>query len=77
MIRLSELTQIYSYDEALVIHREALDRVFLDHAGGPLAELDGALGVHLVAYGNDGGEVVVAGLVVFAVGGSYSKFSNN
>jgi hypothetical protein len=39
--------------------------------------LDGPLGVDLVADGDDGGEVVVAGVVVFAVGGSYPKFSDN
>jgi hypothetical protein len=26
---------------------------------------------------DDGGAVVVAGVAVFAIGGSYSKFSNN
>jgi hypothetical protein len=34
-------------------------------------------GVDLVADGDDGGEVVVLGIVAFAVSGSYSKISNN
>src|SRR5690606_28723945 len=63
--------------QPLVIHRKALDREGLDNARGPLAELHGALGVHLVADGDDRGEVVVLGVVGFAVGGSYSKISNN
>ena len=63
--------------QALVIHRKALDGELLNDAGSPLAELDGTLGVHLVADGDDGGEVVVLGVVGFAVGGSYSKISNN
>ncbi len=45
--------------QALVVHREALDGEGLDDAGGPFAKLDGALGVHLVTEGDDGGEVVV------------------
>jgi hypothetical protein len=60
--------------EAFVVHDEALDGEFLDHGGRPFAELDGPLGVDLVADGDDGGEVVVAGVVVFAIGGSYPKF---
>jgi len=63
--------------QALVIHGKALDGEGLDDAGGPLAELHGAFRVHLVADGDDGGEVVVLGVVGFAVGGSYSKISNN
>jgi hypothetical protein len=63
--------------QALVVHRVALDREGLDDAGGPFAELHGALGVYLVADGDDGGEVVVLGVVGFAVVGSYSKLSNN
>ena len=63
--------------QALVIHGKALDREGLDDAGSPLAELHGPLGVHLVAYGDDGGEVVVLGVVGFAIGGSYSKISKN
>jgi hypothetical protein len=63
--------------QALVIHRVALDGERLDDAGGPFAELHGAFGVHLVADGDDRGEVVVLGIVGFAVGGSYSKISNN
>ena len=63
--------------QTLVIHRKALDGEGLDDAGGPLAELDGAFRVHLVADGDDGGEVVVLGVVGFTVGGSYSKISNN
>ena len=63
--------------QSLVVHRVALDGEGLDDARGPLAELDGSLGVHLVADGDDGGEVVVLGVVGFAVGGSYSKISKN
>ena len=43
----------------------------------PLAKLHRALGVDLVAHGDDGREVVVLGVVGLAVGGSYSKISNN
>lgn len=63
--------------QALIIHREAFDGERFNDAGGPLAELHGAFGVDLVADGDDGGEVVVLGVVGFAVGGSYSKISNN
>jgi hypothetical protein len=63
--------------EALVVHREALDGELLDDARGPLAELHRALGVDLVADRDDGREVVVLGVVRLAVGGSYSKTSNN
>jgi len=63
--------------EALVIHRIALDGEGFDDVGGPFAELHGAFGVDLVANGDNGGEVVMLGVVGFAVGGSYSKISNN
>ena len=63
--------------EALVVHGKTLDGELPDHGGRPFAELDGTLGVDLVADGDDGGEVVVLGLVAFSVSGSYSKFSNN
>ena len=63
--------------QALVVHREALDGELLDDARGPFAKLHRALGVDLVPDGDDGREVVVLGVVGLAVGGSYSKFSNN
>ncbi len=63
--------------DALVIHHVGLDGELLDDAGGPLAELHGTLGVDLVAHGDDGGQFVMLGVVAFAIGGSYSKFSNN
>lgn len=46
-------------------------------ACGPLAELNCAFGIHLVAHCDDGGQAVVLDVVTFSVGGSYSKFSNN
>jgi len=63
--------------EALVVHGKALDGEFLDHGGRPLAELDGALRVDLVADRDDGREVVVLRLIELAVSSSYPKFSDN
>src|SRR5690606_37822678 len=63
--------------EALVVHREALDGELLDDARRPLAKLHRALGVDLVADGDDGREVVVLGVVGLAVRGSYPKISDN
>jgi len=62
---------------ALVVHREAFDGELLDDARSPFAKLHRALGVDLVAHGDDGREVVVVSVVCLAVGGSYSKISNN
>jgi len=59
------------------MHRKAFDGEFLDDAGDPFAELHGTLGIDLVAHGDDRGQAVVPGVVVFAVGSSYSKISNN
>ena len=39
--------------QTLVVHGKALDGKLLDYAGRPLAELDGTLGIHLVAHGDD------------------------
>ena len=63
--------------QALVIHRIALDGEGLDDTSGPLTELHGALRVHLVADGDDAREVVVPGVVGFAVGSSYPKKLDN
>ena len=60
-----------------VVHREAFDRELLDDARRPLAELHRALGVDLVADGDDGREVVVLRVVALAVRGSDSKISKN
>lgn len=61
--------------QALVIYCKAIDGEGLNNAGRPRAELDGTFNVHLVTDGDVGGEVVMLGVV--AVGGSYSKISNN
>lgn len=63
--------------QTLVIHCKSLDGERLDNAGGPLAELHRSFRVHLVADGNNGGEIIVLGVVGFLVGGSYMKISNN
>jgi hypothetical protein len=42
--------------DALVVHHVGLDGELLDDARGPLAELHRALGIHLVAHGDDGGQ---------------------
>nr|WP_279386409.1 hypothetical protein [Parazoarcus communis] len=63
--------------DALIVHHVGLDGELLDDARGPFAELDRALGIHLVPHRDDGGQAVVLGVVGLAVGGSYSKFSNN
>jgi hypothetical protein len=63
--------------QALIVHRVALDGELLNDGRRPLAELQGAFGIHLVAHGDDGREVVVLGVVAFAVGSSYPKFSDN
>jgi len=60
--------------QSFIVHGKALDGVFLDDRRRPFAELDGPLGVDLVADGHDGGEVVVPGIVALAVSGSYPKF---
>lgn len=54
--------------QALIVHRVALDGELLNDGRRPLAELQGAFGIHLVAHGDDGREVVVLGVVAFAVG---------
>ena len=63
--------------QPLVIHRVALEGERLNDGIDPLTELHGAFGVDLVANGNGRGELVVLGVVTLAVGGSYSKISNN
>jgi len=63
--------------QPLVVHHVGLDGELLDDARGPLAELHRALGIDLVAHSDDGGQLVVQGVVTLAVGGSYSKFSSN
>lgn len=62
---------------ALIIHDIGFDGVLFDDGGGPLAELQDAFGVDLVADGDNGGELVVFAVVVFAVGGNsliYAQF---
>ena len=62
---------------AFIIHHIGFDSVLLDDCGRPLAELNGTLGVDLVTDRDDGREVIVLGVVVFAISGTYSKISNN
>ena len=63
--------------QALHVHGPTLEGELLDDRRGPLPELHGALGIDLVADGDDGGEVVVTRVVGLAVGGSYPKISDN
>ena len=63
--------------DALVIHHVGFDGELLDDACGPFAELHRPLGIDLVANGDDGTQVVVLCVIALAIGGSYSKFSNN
>lgn len=63
--------------DALIVHHVGLDRELLDDARGPLAELYRPLGIDLVTHRDDGGQVVVLGVVAFAVGGSYPEFPDN
>ena len=63
--------------DAFIVHHVGFDGELLDDGGRPLAKLYRPLGIDLVAHRDDGGEVVVLGVVGFAVGGSYSKISNN
>ena len=56
--------------EALVVHRIALDGERLDDPHGPFAELHRPLGIDLVAHRNDGGKLLVLGVVRFAMGAS-------
>ena len=44
--------------QPLVVHREALEQVFLEDGGSPATELDAARRAHAVADGEDGLEVV-------------------
>jgi hypothetical protein len=53
-----------------IVEDEALDQVFLEVDGGPLAELCAARGADTVADGQDEVEVVELGAVALAVGGS-------
>ena len=55
----------------------AVDGEIPKNTGGPLAELRGADGIDPVADRYDGVQIVVLGLVGFAVGGSYPEFPNN
>lgn len=61
----------------LIIHDIGFDGVLIDDRGGPFAKLHGSFRVDLVANCDDGRELVVLGVVSLAVGGSYSKISNN
>jgi hypothetical protein len=63
--------------DALVIHHIGFDGELLNDACGPLAKLHGPFGIDLVAHRDDGPQMVVLGVVAFAVRSSYSKISNN
>ena len=63
--------------QALIVHRVALDVERLNNGIRPFAELHGAFRTYLVSDCDGRGEVVVLGVVDFAVCGSYSKISNN
>jgi hypothetical protein len=63
--------------QALVIHGITLDGELLNNTGCPFTELYGALRVDLIANGDNSREIVMIGVIIFAVCGSYSKISNN
>ena len=63
--------------EALVVHDEAFDEVFLEMGGRPLAELGAAKAADAVADGEDEVEVVELCFVALSVGGSCQGFLDN
>ena len=69
-----------AFFQAVNIHRPALDGVVLDDLPRPLAELHGALIVHLEADGNDHLQIVVRDLAIdlaCALRLNYSEFPNS
>ena len=63
--------------QPLVIHSKAFHGKFFNDAVCPLSELHRTGRIHLIAHGNDGAQIIMIGVVGFAVRSSYSKFSNN
>ena len=63
--------------EPLVIHDPAFDRVSKRNGVDPLAELNRPFGIDFETDSNDHLQVVVICVVVFPIGFSYSKISNN
>ena len=63
--------------QALIIHNKAFDSELLYDSVCPLTELHSTLVIYLKAYGNYHLQVVVIGIITFAVSGSYSEFPNN
>jgi len=51
--------------------------MFMEDAGGPLAEAHASLGFNAVAHGNDDIVVVVSRAVGFPIDGSYPEFPHN
>jgi len=79
-LQLVEVGHVASGFHALVIQGKALDDVFLEDGCRPDAELRGAFGVHAVADGDDGVEVVkieFARDIPVAFTLNYSKFSSS
>ena len=65
------------FAQALLVDGVAFDEMVAQHPRRPLAELGAAPGFDPVAYGDDDVEVIVGGIVEFAVRGSYSEIPNN
>jgi len=63
--------------EPFIVEHKPLDDELPQRLRGPNAEARGLIAVHPVAHGDDGVEVVVAGLVVFPVSGSCFQNGNN
>jgi len=53
------------------------DGVLFDDSGRPFAELHSTFRVDLITDRNNGREIIVQGVVVFAIGGSYPEFPDN
>jgi hypothetical protein len=62
--------------QQLVIHGEALDEILAQHPQGPAAEKRAAQGLDPVTDRDDHVQVVVLGVVIFAVSGSSSEIPN-
>ena len=69
-----------SLSKSLSVQHVPLDGKLLEHLRGPLAKLRRPFGVHAIAHGDDGVEVVEIDVprdLPFAFGLNYSEFPNS
>ena len=71
------LSEVFALFQSLIVKHKALDDKLLQHTCSPDAELRGLIAVHTIAHSNDSIEVINQRIVVFPIGRSYWKFSNN